>query len=105
VQQQLARPLRRVIEAVGLLIFRNVRIDEPDLAAAGIGVGFRNRGLARPQRLHLRAGERDARLHGFVDKVVETRLAIVGDDAELSFSLRRHAAVPINGSSTRRGSR
>jgi hypothetical protein len=37
-QQQLARPLRRVIEAVGLQVFRNVRIDQPNLAATGVGV-------------------------------------------------------------------
>jgi hypothetical protein len=32
--------LRRVIESVGLQIFRNVGVDQPDLAAARIGVGF-----------------------------------------------------------------
>jgi hypothetical protein len=29
-----------VIETVGLQIFRNVGVDQPDLAAARIGVGF-----------------------------------------------------------------
>src|SRR5208282_497058 len=105
VQQKLARPLRRVIEAVRLPIFGNVRVDEPDFPAAGVGVGFPDRGLALTQLLHLRSGERDARLHGLVDKVVETRLAVVGDDTELSFSLRRHAAVPLSDSLARRESR
>jgi hypothetical protein len=38
VQQQLARPLRRVIETIGLQIFRNIGVDQPNLAAARIGV-------------------------------------------------------------------
>src|SRR6476659_167222 len=32
VQQQLARALRRVIEAAGLLVFGDVGVDQPDLA-------------------------------------------------------------------------
>ena len=32
-QQQLARTFRRVIESVGLQIFRNIRVDQPNLAA------------------------------------------------------------------------
>jgi len=60
VQQQLARPFRLVVEAVGLEIFRNVGIDQPDLAVLGIGIGFRDRGLAIADRLDLGAGQRDA---------------------------------------------
>src|SRR5271155_3888514 len=33
-QQEFPRPLRRVVEAVRLLIFGYVRVDEPDLAVA-----------------------------------------------------------------------
>src|SRR4051794_26732333 len=81
-QQQLARPLRLVIEAVGLQIFRDVGVDQPDLAALGIGVGFRDRGLAVADRLDLGAGQRDAGLDRVVDRIVEPRLAILRDDLD-----------------------
>src|SRR5262249_42967268 len=64
VQQELARPLGRMIEAAALQIFRNVRVDEPDLPAARIGIGLGDRRLALAQRLHLGPGEGDARLAG-----------------------------------------
>src|ERR1700728_541110 len=73
-QQQLARPFRRVIGAVGLQVCRVVGVDQPELAAAGVGVGLRDRRLALAQRLHLGAGQRDAGLHGLVDEVIEARL-------------------------------
>jgi len=38
VQQQLARSLRRMIETIGLQIFRNIGVDQPDLAAARIRI-------------------------------------------------------------------
>src|ERR1044072_560572 len=90
VQQQFARTLRRVIEAPGLQIFGDVGIDQPDLAAPRVGIGFGDRGLAGAQRLHLAAGERDAGLELLADLVVETRLAVLGDDLEAWFRLRRH---------------
>ena len=82
--QQLARPFRGMIEAVGLQIFRNIGVDQPDFAAAGVGVGFGDGGLALPQRFHLGAGERKSRLEGLVDKIVEACFAIVRDHAKLS---------------------
>ena len=73
--------LRLVVEAVRLQIFRDVGVEEPDLAAATA----RHRlspivALPLAQRLHLRAGQRDARLEGLADLVIEARLAVVGDD-------------------------
>jgi hypothetical protein len=85
-----------MIETVSLKIFRNVRVDQPDLAAARVGIGFRNRRLAETQRFDFGAGQRDAGLKGLVDEIIETRLANVGNDAQLAFSFRRHA--PLNGS-------
>src|SRR5262249_4727475 len=58
-QQKLAWPFWRVVEAVRLQVLGNVGIDQPDLAAAGIGIGFGDCRLAGPQRFHFRAGERD----------------------------------------------
>ena len=83
-QQQFARPLRRVIEAAGLQVFGDVGVDEPHLAFARIGIGFADGRLALAQRLHLGAGQRDAGLERLADLIVEARLAVVGDDLDLA---------------------
>src|SRR5262249_60484274 len=85
-EKELADALGRVVETSSLQIFRDIGVDEPDLAATRIGIGFRDGGLALPQRFHLRPGERDADLHRLADLVVEPGFAIVGDDA--SFVVR-----------------
>ncbi len=55
--------LRLVIEAVALEVFGDRRVDEEDLAGAvDRRVAFRDRRLAGPQRLDLRAGEHEAGL-------------------------------------------
>src|SRR5205807_2388258 len=43
----------------GLLIFRDIGVDQPDLAAPRIRIGFRDIGPAIAQRLDLGAGQRD----------------------------------------------
>jgi hypothetical protein len=100
VHQQLARPLRRMIEAVRLKIFRDVRVDEPDLAAARVGIGLGDRRLPEPQRFHFGPGQRDARFHRLVDEVIETRLAVVSYHAPLLFRFRHG---PVSGLSECRG--
>src|SRR5581483_5584247 len=90
VQQQLARALRRMIEAPGLQILGDVGVDQPELAAARIRIGLGDRGFARAQRLHLAAGERDAGLELLADLVVEARLAVLGDGLVMRILLRRH---------------
>src|SRR5438874_2717874 len=94
VQQQPTRALGRMVEAAGLQIFGDVGIDQPELAATGIGVGFADRGLADTERLHLGPGERDAGLEHLADLVVEARLAVVGNDAMLAIRFRRHSRSP-----------
>src|SRR5262249_11816440 len=84
-------PFGRMVEAVGLQIFRNIGIDKPDFAAARIGVGLGDCCLALTQRFHLGARERETRLECLVDEIVEARLAIVSDDAK--FSVRLAAAL------------
>src|SRR5262245_64845896 len=81
-----------MVEAAALQVFWNIGVDQPDLAAARIGVGLRDRRLAAAQRLNLRAGEREADLEGLADLVVEARLAIVGDHANLAVRFRGHPA-------------
>src|SRR6266446_3301938 len=94
VEQELAGALGGMVEAAALQVFGDIGIDEPDLPAAGVGIGFRDRRPAKAQRLHLGAGERDARLEGLADLVVETRLAVVGDDAKLAFGFCGHGRLP-----------
>jgi hypothetical protein len=57
-QEQFTWPFRRMIETIGLQIFRNIGVDQPDLAAARIRIGFGDRGLALPERFDLGAGQR-----------------------------------------------
>ena len=49
VQQQLARPLGLVIEAVGLTVLGDVRVDQPELAALHRGIGLGQVGVAGAQ--------------------------------------------------------
>src|SRR5262249_41533483 len=93
VQEELAHALGSMVEAAALQVFRDIGVDQPDLAAARIGVGFRDRRLAPAQRLNLRAGEREAGLEGLPDLVVEPRLAIVGDHTNLAVRFRGHCAL------------
>src|SRR5215475_10701512 len=50
-QKQPARPLGQMVKAAGLQVFGNVGVDQPDLAAARVGVRFPDARLALPQRL------------------------------------------------------
>src|SRR5215475_1541997 len=90
VKEELAHALGRMVEAAALQVFRDIGVDQPNLAAARIGVGLRDRRLAAAQRFNLRAGEREAGLEGLADLVVEARLAIVGDHANFAVRFRRH---------------
>src|ERR1044072_1079079 len=104
-QQQLARALGRVIEAPGLQIFHDVRVDQPDLAAARIGIGLRDRRLADAQRFHLAAGQRDAGLELLADLVIETALAVLGDDLVMRFCLGRYSVTNVLNRTRRTSSR
>jgi hypothetical protein len=72
-----------MIEAPALQIFRDVGIDQPDLPAARICLGFGDRRLAAAQRLHLRSSERDAGLEGLADLVIERGFAVLRDNSNL----------------------
>src|SRR6478752_3386040 len=90
-QQKLARSLRLVIEAIASKIFRNVRIVEPHFAGAiDTGIALRDRSLAGTQRLHFRAGQRDASLELLPNLVIVTSPAIIGDDLEIGFGFGSH---------------
>src|SRR4030095_10862088 len=94
VQEQPARTLGEMVKAAGLQVFGHVGVDQPYLAAARIGVGFPDARLALAQRLDLAAGERNAGLEYLADFVIEARLAVVGDNAQLAVRFRRHQIDP-----------
>ena len=87
VQEQLPRPAGLVVEAVGLQIFRDIGVVEPELAAALAGIGIGDVAAPLAQRLHLGAGQRDAGLEGLADLIVEARPPVGGGDL-------RYAAFP-----------
>src|SRR5438067_11750277 len=79
-----------MVEAPTLQICWDVGIDQPDLPAARICIGFGDRRLAAAQRLHLRASERDPGLEGLADLVIEPCFAVLGDDSNLAVRFRGH---------------
>ncbi|MNV04344.1 hypothetical protein D3C71_946360 [compost metagenome] len=80
-----------MVEAVGLQIFRQVGIDEPDFIALVRRVGFGDIRLAFAQRLDLGAGQHEPCLVGINDLVVETGLAVFRND------LVHHALAAFGG--------
>jgi hypothetical protein len=90
VQQKLAGAFRGVVEASTLQVFGDVGVDEPDFAAAGVGIGLCDRGLPLAQRFHFGAGQCDAGFEGLANLVVEARPAVVGDHPQLAIRFRRH---------------
>src|SRR5581483_5663540 len=94
VQEKLARPGRGVSVTPRLRVLRDMGVDQINLAAFIRGVGLGDVGLAGPQRLHLRAGELNARLELFLDVVVEARLPVLGDELA-ALALRRHDLLPL----------
>jgi len=85
VEQQSARPLGLVIEAVSLQVFGDVGVKQHELGAGRAGMGLANGRLALPQRFHLRTGQRDAGLERIDDLIVEAGLAVI----------RHHLVGPI----------
>src|SRR6185437_13361175 len=90
-QQQLARPLRRVVvEGAGLPVFRDIGVYQPDFAAASVGIGLGYRRLALAQRLDLAAGKHDSSLEGVADLVIEAGPSVVGDHLDLALDFTGH---------------
>ncbi len=56
VEQQLARALWFMIEAVAVAEFGDIGVDQPDLAVIHFGIAFGDRSLTEAQRLDLGAG-------------------------------------------------
>jgi len=78
-QEQLSRPARIMVEAVGLDVLGDVAADQPDLAVLHPAVGLLKRDLARTQALHLAADQADAALQRVEHREIVSRLAILGN--------------------------
>jgi len=90
-EQKLPQALGLVVEAIARLIFGDRRVDEPSLAlAVDMRVALGDRRLAGAQRFDLRAGQREAGVERLAELVIEARLAIFGDDLEISVGTLRH---------------
>src|SRR4051794_19482272 len=92
VQQQLAAPPRRVVRPGALVVLRDVPGVEPRLPAVDERVPVDERRATSAERLHLGAGEHEARLEGVLDRVVVPRLAVARH--HLAALLPRHGALP-----------
>src|SRR5699024_10772645 len=79
VQQQLATPPRRVIRPRALRVLRDEDMLQPRLALEDEGEPVREVGAALAQRLHLSAGEDEARFIRVLDVVLVQRLPIARD--------------------------
>ena len=79
-QQQLARALGLVVEAVAVAEFGDIGVDQPDFALAHFGIALRNRALAKAQRLHFGPGQHDPGLEHILDIIVELRPPVLGND-------------------------
>ena len=80
-QQELARPVRRVVADVPLGVLGDRRADEPRLAVANLGVRLRELRPALAERLDLGARQLDARLDALEEGNVAVELR--GDSIEL----------------------
>src|SRR3978361_662138 len=77
-------PLRLMVEAVALQIFRDVRIDEKRFSlAVDADVTLGDRRLSGAQGFDLGAGQGDASLEDLADLIVEARAPIIGNDLEI----------------------
>src|SRR3546814_9246663 len=80
VEQQFARPPRLVVEAVAVTELGNIAVDQPHLIALHLGVAFGDRSLAEPKRFDLCTLQCDPRLEYLLDRKVEARAPVLGDD-------------------------
>src|SRR5215472_3917360 len=93
VQQQLARPPRLVVDVAALRVGADVDVLQPRLAPVDAHVAVGQVGPAGPERLHLGAGQHQARLVALVDEVVVEGAAV---DRDVLLPLLRHAAPPAS---------
>ena len=78
-EEELALAVGIVVGRVPLRVLGDVEADEVDLPVADVAERALERRLAVAERLHLRAGQREARLEAVEEVVLVPRAAVVGD--------------------------
>ena len=78
-EQQLARAARLVIEPVRRPIFRNIGVDQNNLAALGGGIGLSNIGPPLAQGLNLGSGQHHPRLKTVFEEIVKLGAPVLGN--------------------------
>src|SRR6266481_4568644 len=84
-QQKFARPLGRVVVAVGRRIFGDIGVDQKKLAVLLGGEGFGDAGATPAQRFHLAAQQHQSGFQRVLDEIIMPRLAILRDALGLVF--------------------
>src|SRR3546814_14173713 len=80
VEQQLARTPRFVIVPIAVTEFGNITVDQPNLIAFHLGIALGDGALAEAQRFDLGPLQRDPRLEHLLDRIVEARAPVLGDN-------------------------
>jgi len=81
-----------------LSVFRNMGVEQIQLALFRAGIGFADAGAAGTQGFHLRAQQHDANFERILDKIVVPRPAVIGNDpipgSLLGGIVARHGDTP-----------
>src|SRR5260221_6987691 len=97
VEEQLAGALGLVIlQGPGRLVGRNLRVEEKQLPTFSYRIRIRQLDAALAQRLHFRAGERDAAFQLALDVVLEAGAAVLGDDLDVAFAHPVSPSAPLS---------
>ena len=76
-QQQFPRPPRLMVEMGRGLVFRDVGVDEVELAARFVGIGLGDAGATLAQYLDLGAVQDETGLEGVLDQVIVAGAAVL----------------------------
>ena len=85
VQQQLAGPHRIMIVIICKRVGADVHLIDENFTIFDPGIGVLEIGPALPQRFDLRAHQNEAGFNGFIDEIIEARLAVLGNDFDGGF--------------------
>src|SRR3546814_10528612 len=99
VEQQLARTPRFVIVPIAVTEFGNITVDQPNLIAFHLGIALGDGALAEAQRFDLGPLQRDPRLEHLLDRIVEARAPVLGDNlllVEFGGGLRTGHFIPAS---------
>ena len=74
-----------MLERFGLLVWRDIAVDEPQLALIHMGIAFGDLGLTGTQGFYLGPFKHDAAFEVFLDGIVEAGAAVFRHDLVVLF--------------------